>query len=148
MHLFAYEIEFRSRRVAIQTGLLQRRIEHFVSTVQNRRAVRRDLQSEELPAVSIWKGCSFMLYHCLGRDQLQDCTCRIFLIGHAVLKDLDGFFELLGSGILNPRVPNFLQVEQAAKAFLCYHKVISRNGDGQIEKQSKASAVAHYLILS
>jgi len=109
MPLFAYEIEFRSRRVAIQTGLLQRRIEHFVSTVQNRRAVRRDLQSEELPAVSIWKGCSFMLYHCLGRDQLQDCTCRIFLIGHAVLKDLDGFFELLGIGILDPRglVPCF-----------------------------------------
>ena len=32
------------------------------------------------------KGCLFMLYHCLGRDQLQNCTCGIFLIGPLSLK--------------------------------------------------------------
>jgi len=93
MPLFAYEIEFRRRRVAIQTGLFQRSIEHFVSSVLNRGAVRRDLQSKKLPAVGVWKGCAIMLYHCLCRDQLQNCAGRILLIGHAVLKYSDGFPE-------------------------------------------------------
>ena len=74
MPLLAYEIEFRRRRMAIQTGLFQRRIEHFVSPVLNRGAVGRDLQSKKLPAVSVWEGCAIMLYHCLCRDQLQNCA--------------------------------------------------------------------------
>src|SRR5580704_3887317 len=40
MPLFAYEIEFRRRRVALQTGLLQRSIEHLVAPVLNSSAVR------------------------------------------------------------------------------------------------------------
>jgi len=52
----------------------------------------------------------------------------MFLIGHAVLKYSDGFPELRGIGILNPRVSHFRQVEAAAKALFGYHKIISRKG--------------------
>ena len=148
MPLFAYEIEFRSRRVAIQTGLFQRRIDHFVSAVLNGGAVRGDIQSEKLPAVRVWKGCAIMLYHCLGRDQLQNCAGGIFLIGHAVPEYPDSFHELFGIGILNPRVSHFRQVEDAAKAFFGYHKIISRKCYGQIETQNNWDDAAHYSSLS
>lgn len=148
MPLFAYEIEFRRRRVAIQTGLFQRRIEHFVSSVLNRAAVRGDLQSKKLPAVAVWKGRAIMLYHCLCRDQLQNCARRIFLIGHAVLKYSDGFPELFGIGILNPGVSYFRQVEEAAEALFGYRKIISRKAYGQIETQNESDYGAHYFSIS
>jgi hypothetical protein len=148
MPLFAYEIEFRGRRVAIQTGLFQRRIDHFVSSVLNRGAIRRDLQSKKLPAVGVWKGRAIMLYHCLCRDQLQNCARRIFLIGHGVLKYSDGFPELFGIGILNPRVSYFRQVEEAAEALIGYRKIISRKGYGQIETQNESDDGAHYFSIS
>jgi hypothetical protein len=147
MPLFAYEIEFRRRQVAIQTGLFQRRIEHFVSSVLNRGAVRGDLQSKKLPAVGVWKGCAIVLYHGLCRDQLQNGTRRIFLIGHTVLKYSDGFPELFGIGILNPRVSYFRQVEEAAEALFVYRKIISRKGYGQIETQNESDNGAHYFSL-
>ena len=148
MPFFAHEIELRCRRVALQARLLQRGIQHFVSAILDRSAVRRNLQSKKLPAVSFWKGCAIMLYHCLRRDQLQNCARGIFLIGHAVLKYSDGFLELFGIGIPNPRVSHFWQVEQAAKALFSYHKIIGRKGYGQIETQNEADDAVHCFSLS
>jgi hypothetical protein len=80
-------------------------------------------------------------------------NCKIVPVGYSLsgtlsLKIWMASFELLGLGILNPRISYLRQVEQAAKAFFGYHKVISRNGDGQIEKQNQAGGVAHYFSLS
>jgi len=148
MPLFAYEIEFRRRRVTLQTGLFQRRIDHLVSPVLNHSAGCGDLQSKKLPAVRVWKRCAIVLYHCLGRDQLQNCARGIFFIGHAVPEYSDGFSELRGIGILNPRVSHFRQVEQAAKRLFGYHKIIGRKGYGQTETQNEANDATHDFRLS
>jgi len=89
-----------------------------------------------------------MLYHCLCRDQLQNCARGIFLIGHAVFKYSDGFLKLSGIGVLNPRVSYLRQVEQAAEALFGYRNIISRKGYGKIETQNQSRDAAHYLSLS
>ena len=66
MLLFADEIEFRGGRVAIEAGLLQRRIEHLVSAVQDLGAFC-NLQRKKLPAIAIRKGCPIeVLYPCFS----------------------------------------------------------------------------------
>jgi DNA invertase Pin-like site-specific DNA recombinase len=132
MPLFAHEIEFSRGRVATQTWLLQRRIKHFVSAVLNRSAGRGDLQSKKFPAVRVRKGCPIMLYHRFRRDQLQNCARGIFLVGHAVLEDPNGFLELFGIGVLNPRVSHFRHVEHAAKVLIGYHHGIGPKGYGRM----------------
>jgi hypothetical protein len=89
-----------------------------------------------------------MLYHCLRRDQLQNCACGVFLIWHAVPKDPRGLLELFGIGVLNPRVSHFRQVEHAAEAFFGYYEVISRNGYGQIKAQKETDQIAHQFSLA
>ncbi len=88
-----------------------------------------------------------MLDHRLGRDQLQNRACGIFSIGHTVPKNPDGFFELLGVGVLNPRVSHLRQVEHAAEAFFGDHELISRQSYRRIETQNQTDDVAHSFSL-
>jgi len=145
MSLFADEIEFRRRGVAIQTRLLQRRIEHLVSAIENGCAVGGDLQGKKFPAVGIRKRRSIMLDHGFGWDQLQNSAFGVLLIGHAVLKNLDRLFELLGIGVLNPSVSHLGLVEQAAEGFFGDHQVIRRNACGERETQHDRGNEAHHF---
>src|SRR6516164_2732795 len=147
MPLFAHEIEFRRGRMTVQTGLLQRRIDHFIPTVLNRRPLGGYVQCKKLPSVGLRKGGSIMLDHRLGGDQLQNCACGIFFIGHTVPKNPDGFFELLGVGVLNPRVSHLRQVEHAAEGLFGDHDLISRQSYGRIETQNQTNDVAHSFSL-
>ena len=147
MPLFANEIELCGGRVAIQTWLLQRRIENFVSTVLNRGAIRGDLQREKLPTVRVWEGRSVVLYHRLSRDQLQNRACRVFLIGDAIPEDADGFLELFGIRVLNPRISDFRQLEHTAEAFFRDHEVISPDGCGT-QAQNYRDDLAHHFSVS
>ena len=123
MVLFAHEIEFRCRRVALQTWRLQRCVEYLVSW-RSRITVPspRDLQSKKLPAVGVRKGLSIVLDHCLRRDQLQNCALGIVRIGYSIPENPDGFLKLFWIRILNPRVSDFRQVEPRSQSFFAYHK--------------------------
>lgn len=71
------------------------------------------------------KGCPIVLHHRLSGGQLQNCAGRIFLVGHAVAEDPDCLFELIGIGVLYPRVSDFRHVEHAPEGFRGYNNVVS-----------------------
>ena len=69
--LFAHEIEFGRGRMTVQTGLLQRQIDHFIPTVLNRRPLRGYVQCKKLPSVGLGKGGPIMLVDGRsGKDRL------------------------------------------------------------------------------